>query len=90
MRYFAPAFFAYGQFFTFELDVELDFFAFAAVFPRILTTLHCDNLKYALFTVECAKLLLKFVLKQPYYTWERSIKVNAFIGKFLNFLVDTP
>jgi hypothetical protein len=51
MRYFAPAFFAYGQFFTFKQNIELDVFAFAAVFPRILTTLHCRNLKHVPFTL---------------------------------------
>ena len=33
----------------------------------------------------CAKLLLKFVLKQRFDTWERWIKVNAFIGKLGKF-----
>ena len=51
MRYFTPTFFAYRQFFTFKLNVELDIFAFTAVSPRILTTLHCGNLKYVPVTV---------------------------------------
>ena len=42
---------AYGQFFAFKLNVEFDVSAFATVFPRILTTLHCGNLKYVPVTV---------------------------------------
>jgi hypothetical protein len=38
--YATPALFAYGQFFTFKLNVEFDVPAFAIAFPRILTTLH--------------------------------------------------
>jgi len=37
---FAPALLAYGQVFSFNLDVEFDIFASASVSPRVFTMFH--------------------------------------------------